>query len=123
MNHSLSKKTLPLLFALLVSSSLSNLAFAESECVEPNQPIIPDGNIASKNQMIDASKAIKSFQSELGTYRDCLTKESAAIDTIEPTEETAAKKSALLVKHNASVDNEEKIAGDFNIALQAYKKK
>jgi len=106
---------------LVLSIILSTNAYSQTECVEPVIPIIPDGNIASKDEMLSASKALKNFQKNLIVYRKCLTDESIKITGED--EISKDSKVILLEKYNKSVDIEVLAADEFNTALRAFKKK
>ena len=107
--------TLPL-FALSLSA-LSSMALAE--CDMPAGPIIPDGNVASEDELVRASKAIKMFQESLIGYRNCLAEQEQALDP--EAETTDEEKMAILENYNQSVEAEERVAGEFNEAVRAYK--
>ena len=105
------------LVAVALLSSISVQAFAE--CNEPATPIIPDGNVASMDELVSAQKAMKMYQTSLGTYRDCLKTMESEVD-IEA-EDAQEKSAAILANYNGSVDNEAAIAEEFNSAVRAYK--
>jgi len=125
----ISKKTLSIIGTAIAVTGLSTstmaqdstapIAVSNAPCIEPTQPIIPDGNVASKEELVGASKAIKALQSELEVYRNCLAGKSNAI--VPEDEESTAKKQAYIDRYNASVDLEEKTAGEFNTAISAFK--
>ena len=109
-------------FLLLLTGLLVHLnASAQEQCIEPIPPIVPDGNIASKDEIIGASKALKAFQSELRKYRACLTNQSLSISSDD--DAATEKKAKLLKRYNASVDTETLAAEEFNSALRIYNKK
>lgn len=101
--------------ALLIAFSGSAMA----ECVNASAPIVPDGNVASKDELIAAQKALKEFQSNLVEYRECLEGQKIA----EPGEDEAAlqKNAALDAAYDASVDAESLAAEEFNAAVRAFK--
>ena len=82
-------------------------------------PIIPDGNIATKDELVSAQKRVKYFQETLLDFRECLFEAEQALDV------TAAdydvKKAALLARSDESIDLENKVASEFNEAIQIYK--
>jgi len=94
---------------------------AWADCVSPIIPIIPDGVVASKDEMLSASKSIQNMQLNLAQYRKCLTDKSVAIT--ETDEKSEAEKQRLLDLYNQSVDLEQKAADEFNSALKAYNSK
>jgi len=127
----ISKKTISALSIAIATAGLSTASIAQDEtvsatvndapCVQPAQPIIPDGNVASKEELVVASKAVKTLQSELEVYRNCLAGKSNAI--VGEDDAATAQKQAIVDRYNESVDLEEKVAGDFNIAISAFKSK
>ena len=97
--------------------ALSEHAYAE--CIIPAAPIVPDGNVASEDELVAASKAMKTFQTSLVAHRNCLAEEEGTFDV--EAENFAELKKALSDKYNASVDAEEKLAEEFNAAVRSFK--
>jgi len=122
----ISRKTLSVIGTAIAVAGLSTATIAQDQpivnngpCIAPVQPIIPDGNVASKEELISASKAIKALQVELEVYRNCLAGKSNAIVAVD--EVSTANKQAFVDRYNASVDLEEKTASEFNTAISAFK--
>lgn len=90
-----------------------------AECSHGDGPIIPDGNVASQDELVAAQKAMKAFQVTLAEYRECLDAKDAAIDP--EAEDAEAQKAAIGADYDASVDAEEKMAEEFNTAVRAFK--
>lgn len=88
-------------------------------CVLPGAPIIPDGNVASEDELISAQKAMKGFQKSLLTFRECIQTQEKAID--QESEDAEKQGRALLDQFNGSVDAEENLASEFNTAVKAFK--
>lgn len=113
--------------AKLLKSSITTFALccialsghAYAECVIPAAPIVPDGNVASEDELVAASKAMKTFQTSLMEHRDCLAEEEGTLD--KEAESFADLKKTLSDKYNASVDAEEKLAEEFNAAVRSFK--
>ena len=113
---------------LILASMLLVAAPITFACDYPKRPEIPEGSTASKEEMISASKAVKTFQAGISAYRECLDAESAAmIAELEigqaDEEDINNRKAASTKKYNASVDEEELLVARFNAAVQAYKAK
>ena len=104
--------------AVAEAAESEDMAVAEA-CDMPAAPIIPDGNVASEDELVAAQKAMKMFQTSLGGYRECLDGKQAAIDM--EAEDGEAKAELILADYNASVDAEAKIAEEFNVAVRAFK--
>ena len=92
---------------------------AAAECVRPGEPDLPDGATATKETMIAAVKAVRAYQKELVTFRECLDSERAAAGE-EATEEQLL---TWTRRYNASVDAEEAFVNRFNEEIRAYKNK
>ena len=92
---------------------------AATNCDMPAGPIIPDGNVASEDELVAAQKAMKMFQTSLVEFRNCLHGLELALDP--EADDLIEEKEALMVDFNSSVDAEEQIAEDFNAAVRAFK--
>lgn len=105
------------LIAAILLATFSSQAFAE--CDIPASPIIPDGNVASLDELVSAQKAMKSYQTSLGGYRDCLKAVEEGLDLEAEGAEDQTK--MILSEYNASVDSEAAVAEEFNTAVRAFK--
>lgn len=108
----------------LIAAALIALAPMAFACDYPRRPDIPNGAMASKDEMIAASKAVKEYQAALQEYRACIdTEEAEAVAQLEnPTEEELnIRESAIAKKYNASVDEEMLVVAQYNDAVVAYK--
>lgn len=107
--------------ALLTSALLLALSgnVMAQECANVTPPIVPDGNVASLDELVAAQKGLKAYQADLVEYRDCLEAQRVA----EPGEEEAAlqKNAALTAAYDASVDAESMAAEEFNAAVKVFK--
>lgn len=70
---------------------------------------------ATYDQLLKAKDNVATFQQQLGVYRSCLDKSK------ESTELTEGNQVALTQAHNYSVEMEERVAEQFNVAVRAYK--
>ena len=104
-----------LLIALTIL--FSNQAFAG--CEAPAKPIIPDGNVASMDELVSAQKALKEFQAGVLEYRECIGKMETEMD--KEAEGAEEKSAEILNMFNASVDRETALAEEFNLAVRAFK--
>lgn len=106
------------LAGILASTFSTTTIFAE-DCSLPGAPIIPDGNVASEDELLSAQSAIKGYQANLVDYRTCLQTKSDALD---PAAENFEEKSTMnLDLYNASVDAETNVAEEFSAAVQAFR--
>ena len=97
-------------------ASFSGSAYAE--CTPPASPIIPDGNVASMDELVSAQKALKQYQTDVLVFRECLQGLDEAIDA--DAEDAAAQRAGILEKFNGSVDAETALAEEFNGAVKAF---
>ena len=82
-------------------------------------PIIPDGNVATEDELLAAKNRIKLYQDHLLNFRDCLLQQEIALDKNAPDYEE--KRKAILAKSNESIEHEQKVADKFNKAINIYK--
>ena len=105
------------LLATLLLATFSMQAMAE--CDTPAAPIIPDGNVASEDELVAAQKAMKMFQGSLADYRTCLATAQEALDAKD--EANTDMIAELNDKYNVSIDAETGIAEEFNTAVRMFK--
>jgi len=110
------KKNLLTTLCLLVTLFVP---IANSECIYPKKNFnIPNGSKAKQAAMVEAQTAIKAYQTDLGSYRDCLDEELARISKkVENYDEISE---ISLKKFNAAVDAETQLAEDWGTAVRAY---
>ena len=117
-------KTLGLVVALVGASMVP--AMAQSACQEPIAPPALDGATASTAQMNGAHDDVLTFIKQSDDYQSCLLKEftDAKLDaaknkkTLDPSIETAVQ-----AKVDANQHLKEKVGGEYNAAVMAYKAK
>jgi hypothetical protein len=105
--------TLALLFA---STSFAQRA---DDCVLPGSPIVPDGNVATEDELLASQAAVKAFQASLGDYRGCL--ENQRLKHDPETDEGKAAILSIIETYNKSGDAEEQVGAQFNQAVRDYK--
>ena len=105
--------------------ALGTAAVAQADCAYPRAPDAPpDGNTATKDQMIAAKHDFDRYNGEMNSYLDCLKLEMDAAAPKDPKKPTAdeKKQAAILVqKNNAAVDELQANVGRFNEQLKIYK--
>lgn len=84
-------------------------------------PIIPDGNIATKDELVDAKERIALYQDQLADYRECLYKAEASLDT--EANDYEERKIAIQKLSDESIEVEQKVADKFNQAIRIYKER
>jgi hypothetical protein len=98
--------------------------FAMAECIAPEPPTAVDGATADMDAMVAGQNAVKAFQSASGEFYACIDAQIAALKTAiaEGDDDAKAAAEKATEAYNANVAVEEKVAGDFNAAIRAYKK-
>jgi hypothetical protein len=111
--------------------ALGFAAHAQAACSYPKAPEAPpDGNTATKDQMVAAAQDFKRYNNEMNAYLDCLQLEINTSAPADPSKlssddkKKAAQQQAILTqKHNAAVDELQAVVGHFNEQLRIYKAK
>ena len=105
-------------------------AHAHATCSYPQSPAKPpDGNTASRDEMVAAKKDFDRYNGEMNVYLDCLTLEMDAapkdLSKLSPDEKKKADQEAkiLVQRHNAAVDELQAVVGRFNEQLKIFKAK
>ena len=118
--------------ALLAITALAALAGpVYADCSYPPPPTkIPDGNSATKDEMISAQKAITQYNKDVNAYISCIKLEHEAAMTKlgdKPTPEQKADmdraEQVEIQKNNAAVDQLQSIADRFNEQVRIFKAK
>lgn len=89
-----------------------------ADCALPLSPTIPDGFLASKDELLSARKAIAAFQENLQEYRGCI--DQVRLNFTDETEQKDQKLQAIKDLYNASVDAESATAELFNKSVRAF---
>ncbi|HXC11022.1 MAG TPA: hypothetical protein VNV61_18950 [Steroidobacteraceae bacterium] len=121
------KAWIPLTLVLALGSA----AHANATCTYPRAPDAPpDGNTATKEQMVAAAQDFKRYNGEMNAYLDCLKLEMDAAAPKDPSKLSAEEKkkateqqNVLVQKNNAAVDELQAVVGRFNEQLKIYKAK
>src|ERR1700679_846904 len=107
--------------------ALGTAAHPQATCTYPSAPESPpDGNNATKDQMVAAKHDFDRYNGEMNSYLDCLKLEMDAATPKDPKKPRAAKKKqgAIMVPRNsAAVDELQAVVGRFNEQLKIYKAK
>ena len=91
-----------------------------AECIYPKKNfVIPSGSSTTEAEMIEVMGKVKTYQADLGSYRNCLEDE---LKQISPDLEAFTDIEAMMTaKFNASVEDEEMLAEDWGAAVKAFK--
>ena len=107
-----------------IGAALALSQAASAACDYPGKVTIPDGASATKDEMLEGQRAIKTYMDAMNTYLDCIENETSAAGAPDESAEMAAEREALLAKrHNAAVEEMELLAARFNEQVRAYKQR
>jgi hypothetical protein len=120
--------------ALLAIAALTALTAGPvyADCSYPPPPEkIPDGNTATKDEMIAGQQTIKEYDKAVNAYLSCIKLEhDGAVSKIGDKPTTAEQKKALadiervqVQKNNAAVDQLQSVADHFNEQVRVFKAK
>jgi hypothetical protein len=101
----------------------SSLALA---CDYPVRPAIPDGNTASKEELLAAKASVQDFITNVDEYLTCIeTAEKAAVSELDnPSQEELQRRDDMLNKKFDAANNEKVLLGEqFNQQIRAYNEK
>jgi hypothetical protein len=109
--------------AVLVAILLSCAPFALA-CDYPARTDVPNGNSATKDEMIQGQRNVKSYMAAMEDYLACI--ESAEQETVagndDLDEEQKQQRIAMFnKKYNAAVEEMNLVAEQFNSQVRAYK--
>ena len=95
-------------------------------CDYPHRANVPDGNTATKEQMLDGQRGIKTYMSAMEAYLSCI--EAAEQDTVAGADnlDEVAKQQRIDMfnkKYNAAVEEMNLVAAEFNIQVRVYKER
>ncbi len=113
-------KNVTKIIAAILLFAAPALGFA---CEYPERPKLPDGNAASKEDMIAAQSSVKAFLAAIDEYLSCIEQEErdaiAAMDN--PDEETIQRRDELLAKRFDAANEEKFLFGEqWNQQVRAY---
>ena len=114
------KKTIASVFCVAAIFAFQS-SFA---CDYPARVLIPNGNTATKEDMVEGQRGVKQYVSDMEIYLECIVEEEKqardAISDLQP-EDEQDREDALNKKYNAAVDEMERLAAQFNAEVQAYR--
>jgi len=106
-----------------ITASLIFLAQSALACDYPRRVLIPNGNTASKEEMIESQKGVKQYVADMQIYLECIVDEEKiardAMGDLKP-EIEQEREDMVNKKYNAAVDEMERLAAQFNAERQAY---
>jgi fibronectin type 3 domain-containing protein len=110
-------------FLVVLAAVLPAAAWAD--CTYPKKPEkAPDGNKATRDEMVTAKKLNVAYQSDMSAYLKCLGEEKDAALAKQTNEDEKKKITARWEKKNdAAVDEAQDVADRFNVQLHAFQAK
>lgn len=106
--------------------SLLLLSPALLACDYPSRIDMPNGNSASRDDMIEGQRSVKEYVALMEEYLDCIVakekSERAQAEDLS-SEQEQAREDMLNKKYNAAVDEMEKVAAQFNAEVRAFKER
>ena len=93
-------------------------------CDYPKRISFPNGSNATKDEMIASQRSVKKYMVDMEEYLACIAENDERIRAgiEDPDLLVEAQRDEILVKkHNAAVEEMEKVAADFNEEVRAYK--
>jgi hypothetical protein len=109
---------------LAVSVAALLLAHGALACDYPERlSDLPDGNTATRDEMIAGKKAVQSYLADMESYLSCIEAEEAqAVIALGSVEDEAKKQRTEMFnkKYNAAVEEMNLVAEEFNIQLRAF---
>ncbi len=115
----MTKMTKAIVSVILMFSA--SFAFA---CDYPSAPKnLPDGNTATKDEMLAGVKVIAEYQEAMETYLSCIeADEVVALQAMSDDDEGKAQRKQMFdKKYNAAVDEQTRTVERFNAQIRAYK--
>ena len=111
---------------LICSVSLLFGAQSILACDYPDRISIPNGTTATKEEMLEGQRGVKSYVANMEVYLECIIDEEkmarGIIEELSP-EDEQQREDLLNKKYNAAVDEMERLAAQFNVEVQAYRAK
>ncbi len=111
------------LLQLLVATACVLGAPLALSCDYPERTHVPNGNTATKDEMVAGQRNVKSYMAAMETYLSCI--ETAEQETVaggDLDEDARQQRIAMFnKKYNAAVEEMNLIAEQFNAQVRAYK--
>ena len=112
------------LIKIVLSISIPLIAGHAFACDYPQRVLIPNGNTATKEEMIEGQRGVKQYVADMEIYLECIVEEEKqareAIADLQP-EAEQEREDMLNKKYNAAVDEMERVAAQFNAEVQAFR--
>lgn len=97
---------------------------AHAACEYPARAKIANGSTATKEEMLESQREVKTYMAAMDVYLECIEEEEkqAREELEEPSQEELVQRTEILnKKHNAAVEEMEIVAAEFNEQVRLYK--
>lgn len=122
--QTLEARNMKKLIKIVCAVSLLFAAQTGLACDYPNRVVIPNGGTATKDDMLQGQRDVKTYVTAMETYLECIVEEEkatrASMEDLQP-EDEQQREDAMNKKYNAAVDEMERLAAQFNAEVQAYR--
>jgi hypothetical protein len=108
---------------IAISCLLAMVAPMTFACDYPERPSIPDGNTASKEELLAAKEAVNSYLAGVDAYLTCIEDaEKAAVAELDnPSADDLQRRDDMLSKKFDAANDEKALVGEeFNQQVRAY---
>ena len=112
------------LVAAIAFVTFIGAAGSTQACDKPKPVAIPNGLTATEAEMISADQAIKLYMADVNAYTECLESDTQSLRagaSRSSLVSAQSRENQLIAKHNAAVENMERVAEKFNEAVADYK--
>lgn len=93
-------------------------------CDYPAKIDLPDGNTATREEMLDGQRSVKQYVADMEAYLECIVNEEKTarleMENLDP-EDEQQREDMLNKKYNAAVDEMEVVAANFNAEVQTFR--
>ena len=99
-------------------------ASAATACDYPAKVELPDGNTATREEMLAGQRDVKQYVADMEAYLECIVNEEqvARADMVDlDPEDEQQREDMLNKKYNAAVDEMETVAANFNAEVQTFR--
>jgi hypothetical protein len=96
------------------STEQQRLAEVAGDCVSPTEPAIPDGNVATMEQMVEGQGGIVAYMEESNELLECLDELADDRDLEDEDREL------VIAAYNSAVEDQESVASRFNTQRELF---
>jgi hypothetical protein len=114
------------LISVVVTSTILFSAQTVFACDYPTRVSLANGTTATKEEMVQSQRDVKTFITEMEAYLECIVEDEKTARASMPdiqSDDELQREEMLNKNYNAGVVQLEKVAAEFNSEVQAYKAK